>query len=76
MSEKKKAAETRVTGSCVLTSAKGIAILREKQEKKKKEKEEKERRKQERLNKKKEKDDLAKKKAEEKVTQIRGNLSY
>jgi len=44
----------------VLTSAEGIAILREKEEKKKKEKEEKERRKQERLNTKKLKDDVAK----------------
>ena len=64
--EKKKATETRITGSRVLTSAEGIAILREREEKKRKKKEEKERRKQERLNKKKEKDDLAKKKAEEK----------
>ena len=60
--EKKKAAETRVTGLRVLTSAEGKVILQEKDEKKKKEKE---RKKQERLNKKKEKDDLAKKKAEE-----------
>ena len=59
-----------VTGSRVLTSAEGIAILQEKHEKKKKEKEEKERKKQERLNKKKEKDDLAKKKAEEKAKKV------
>ena len=39
------AAETRVIGSRVLTSAEGIAILKEKEEKKKKEKEEKERKK-------------------------------
>ena len=68
--EKKKATETRITGSRVLTSAEGIAILREREEKKRKEKEEKERRKQERLNKKKEKDNLAKKKAEEKAKKI------
>ena len=65
--EKKKAAETRVTGLRVLTSAEGITILQEKDEKKKKEKE---RKKQERLNKKKEKDDLAKKKAEEKAKKV------
>ena len=35
VSEKKKASETRITGSRVLTSAEGIAILREKEEKKK-----------------------------------------
>ena len=68
--EKKKAAETRVTGSRVLTSAEGLAMLREKEEKKQKEKEEKEKRKQERLKKKKEKDDLAKKKAEEKAKKV------
>ena len=34
--EKKKAAETRVTGSRVLTSAEGLAMLREKEEKKQK----------------------------------------
>ena len=67
--EKKKAAETRVTGSRVLTSAEGIAMLRENEEKKQKEKEEKEKRKQERL-KKKEKDDLARKKAEEKAKKV------
>ena len=67
--EKKKATETRITGSRVLTSAEGIAILREREEKKRKEKEEKERRKQERLNEKKEKDNLAKK-AEEKAKKI------
>ena len=53
VSEKKKVHETRITGSRVLTSVEGIAILREKEENKKKEKEEKEKRKQERLNKKK-----------------------
>ena len=37
--EKKKAAEMRITGSRVLTSAEGLALLREKEEKKKKEKE-------------------------------------
>ena len=31
--EKKKATETRITGSRVLTSAEGIAILREREEK-------------------------------------------
>ena len=38
----KKAGETRITGSRVLTSTEGIAILREKEEKKKREKEGKE----------------------------------
>ena len=41
VAEKKKAAETKVTGSHVLTSAEGIALLRKKEEKKKKEKVEK-----------------------------------
>ena len=49
----KKSAETRVTGSRILTSAEGLAILREKEEKKQKEKEDKEKRKLERLKKKK-----------------------
>ena len=44
----KNTAYTRVTGSRVLTSAEGYAILHEKEEKKRKEKEEKNRRKQER----------------------------
>ena len=35
--EKKKATETRITGSRMLTSAEGIAILREREEKKRKE---------------------------------------
>ena len=60
---KKNTANTRVTGSRVLTSAEGYAILREKEEKKKKEK------KQERI-KKKQKEELAKKKAEEKVRKV------
>ena len=46
--ERIKASETRATGSCVLTSAEGIAILREKDEKRKG-KEGKERMKQEKL---------------------------
>ena len=37
----KKSAETRVTGSRILTSTEGLAILREKEEKKQKEKEDK-----------------------------------
>ena len=45
----KKSAETRVTGSRILTGAEGLAILREKEEKKQKEKEDKEKRKLERL---------------------------
>ena len=36
VSEKKKVRETRITGSHVLTSTEGIAILREKEEKKRK----------------------------------------
>ena len=63
---KKSTTSTRVIGTRVLTSAEGLAILREKEDKKKKEIEEKERRKRERLEKKKEKEELAKKKAEEK----------
>jgi len=63
--EKKKASETRVTGLRVLTSAEGIAILKEKEEKKQKEKEEKEKRKQDRLEKRKQKEELAKRKADE-----------
>jgi len=46
-----------VTGSRVLTSAEGYAILKETEEKKK-EKEEKERKKQERIEKKKQKEEL------------------
>ena len=42
VAEKKKTASTRVTGLRVLTSADGLAILREKDEKKKQEKEDKE----------------------------------
>ena len=53
VSEKKKSGETRITGSCALTSAEGIAILREKEKKKNREKEEKEKRKQEQLKRKK-----------------------
>ena len=66
----KKSAETRVTGSRILTSAEGLAILREKEEKKQKEKEDKEKRKLERLKKKKDKEELAKKKAEEKARKV------
>ena len=51
----------RVTGERVLTSAKALAILKEKEEKKLKEAEEKEKRKQERENKKREKEKLTKK---------------
>ena len=65
--KKKKSSTTRVTGSRVLTSAEGLAILRENEEKKQKEKEEKEKRKQERLSKRKQKEDLAKKKANDKA---------
>ena len=61
--EKKEAAETRITGSRVLTSAEGLAMLR----KEKEGKEETEKRKQERLKKKKEKDDLAKKKQKKRL---------
>lgn len=57
----------RVTGARVLTSAQGLAILKEKEEKKKKEAEEKEKRKQERVDKKKQREELAKKKAEERA---------
>ena len=49
----KKSGSARVTGSRVLTSDEGYAILHEKEEKTRKEKEEKEKRKQERENKKK-----------------------
>jgi len=66
--QRKKAAETRVTGLRVLTSSEGITMLNEKEEKKRKEREEKEKRKQERLEKKKQKD-LAKKKVNQKVNQ-------
>ena len=66
--QRKKAAETRVTGLRVLTSSEGITILNEKEEKKRKEREEKEKRKQERLEKK-QKDNLSKKKASQKVNQ-------
>ena len=66
----KKSAETRVTGSHILISAEGLAILREKEEKKQKEKEDKEKRKLERLKKKKDKEELAKKKAEEKARKV------
>ena len=66
----KRSAETRVTGSRILTSAEGLAILREKEEKKQKEKEGKEKRKQERLKKKKDKEELAKRKAEEKARKV------
>ena len=62
----KKSGTARVTGSRVLTSDEGYAILREKEDKKIKEKEEKEKRKQEREEKKRQKEELAKKKAEEK----------
>ena len=57
----------RVTGARVLTSAQGLAILKEKEDKKKKETEEKEKRKQERVDKKKQREELAKKKAEERA---------
>ena len=57
----------RVTGSRVLTSSEGIAILNEKEEKKKKELAEKEKRKEEREAKKRQKEELGKKKAEEKA---------
>ena len=67
--QRKKAAETRVTGLRVLTSSEGITILNEKEEKKRKEREEKEKRKQERLEKKKQKDNLSKKKASQKLNQ-------
>ena len=70
--EKKKSSTTRVTGSRVLTSAEGLAILREKEEKKQKEKEDKEKRKQERLSKRKQKEDLAKKKANDKASKASG----
>ena len=65
----KKSAETRVTGSRILTSAERLAILREKEEKKQKEKEGKkeEARKAE---KKKDKEELAKRKAEEKSRKV------
>ena len=59
------AAANRVTGSRVLTSSEGLAILKEKEEKKKKEAEEKEKRKLERQEKKKEKEVQASKRAEE-----------
>ena len=49
--QKDKSSSTRVTGSRVLTSAEGLAILKEKEEKKQKEKEEKDKRKKERLDK-------------------------
>ena len=64
--EKKKASQTRVTDLRVLTSAEGIAILKDKEDKKQKEKEEKEKRKQERVKKRKEKEELAKRRAEQK----------
>ena len=63
---KKSTISTRVIGTRVLTSAEGLAILREKEDKKKKEIEEKERKKRERLERKKEKEELAKKRGEEK----------
>lgn len=62
-----KQAANRVTGSRVLTSAEGLAILKEKEDKKKKEAEEKEKRRQEKEDRKKEKEALVKKKAEERV---------
>jgi len=68
VTRKDNSSSTRVTGSRVLTSAEGLALLRGKEEKKQKEKEEKEKRKKERLDKRKEKEELAKKKAEEKAS--------
>ena len=59
---KKNTASTRVSGSRVLTSAEGYAILREKEDKKRKEKEEKDQRKQEREQKKREKQEASKEK--------------
>jgi len=63
----------------VLTSAKELAILKEKEENKQKEKEEKEKRKQERLSKRKQKEDLAKKrlmiKQAKLVVKVRRSLS-
>lgn len=53
---------SRVTGSRVLTSAEGLAILKEKEDKKKRELDEKEKRKVVREEKKKEKENLVKKK--------------
>ena len=63
----KKTGIARVTGSRVLTSDEGYAILREKEDKKQREKEEKEKRKQEREDKRKQKSEFAKKRAEEKT---------
>lgn len=57
----------RVTGSRVLTSAAGLAILKEKEDKKKREAEEKEKRRMEREEKKKEKEAQARMKAEERL---------
>ena len=64
---KAKGDAKRVTGQRILTSAEGLAILKEKEDKKQKQVEEKQKRKQERENKKKEKEEVAEKKSEEKV---------
>ena len=63
----KKTGIARVTGSRVLTSDEGYAILREKEEKKQREKENKEKRKRDREDKRKQKSEFSKKRAEEKA---------